>query len=537
MRLQFAIIFLTGAATLALELLASRVMTPYFGVSLYIWTGILSITLVALACGYWWGGRLAARLSGARHDGSLAMAFLLMPAVGALSLVLACLAYPHVFPLLAGQDLVLGAFGACLLLLAVPLVVTSAMNPLLIAMHIRSSAAAGRPGDAGAGRVFFTSTVGSVAGVVVTAFYLIPTFSNFVSLLIVALMLALLPLAGLRPATSAPARRKPLAIVAMAALIASATMLWQADAYLARMWPVKYSGLEWTVEDRVGSIFGTVKVLRSTPVDASGRFVRVYFQDGLIQNRMYSDGQPYTFYTFALEALALSYHPEMRTALVLGLGAGVVPTRLAARGVDVTAVEIDPASFAVARRYFGLDTAKFRAVQADARTYLRSCAGGQDVVVVDLFHGDGTPDYLITRDFFADLRRCLSARGVVVFNTFADLQFTAAYAHFLATLRAEFPFVTLHRLDEPGARHLNSFVVAAMDVRTARAATLKDVPPRYAQELAALLSRPRQLDPALLAGGEVITDARSAAARDIARTQMSYRSQVARELPAAFLLN
>ncbi|MGH8699710.1 MAG: fused MFS/spermidine synthase, partial [Burkholderiales bacterium] len=55
----YAILFLSGAAVLALELLASRIMTPYFGVSLYIWTGILSITLVALALGYWAGGRLA----------------------------------------------------------------------------------------------------------------------------------------------------------------------------------------------------------------------------------------------------------------------------------------------------------------------------------------------------------------------------------------------------------------------------------------------------------------------------------------------
>jgi spermidine synthase len=534
MRLQFAIIFLTGAATLALELLASRVMTPYFGVSLYIWTGILSITLVALAFGYWWGGRLATRLGGTRQG--LATAFLLMPAIGALSLVIACLAYPYVLPLLAASDLVLGAFGACLLLLAIPLVVTSAMNPLLIAIFIRDMAAAGRPADAGAGRVFFTSTVGSVAGVVVTAFYLIPTFSNFVSLLIVAVALAVLPLAGLRP-QAAPARRKPLAIVAAVALLASATMLWQADAYLARMWPVRYSGVDWTIEATVGSIFGTVKVLRSEPVDATGRFVRVYFQDGLIQNRMFSDGQPYTFYTFALEALARSYRPDMRTALVLGLGAGVVPSRLAARGVDVTAVEIDPASFEVARRYFGLDTSRFRALQADARTYLRRCSGGHDVVVVDLFHGDGTPDYLVTRDFFADLRRCIDERGVVVFNTFADLQFTTGYAHFLATLRAEFPFVTLYRLEESGARHLNSFVVASVAPPAPRIASIDRVPARYAEELSVLLNHPRQLDPALLAGGQVITDARSAAARDIARTQMGYRSQVARELPPAFLLN
>ena len=50
-----AIIFTTGGAILALELLASRIMTPYFGVSLFIWSGILSITLVSLALGYWWG--------------------------------------------------------------------------------------------------------------------------------------------------------------------------------------------------------------------------------------------------------------------------------------------------------------------------------------------------------------------------------------------------------------------------------------------------------------------------------------------------
>ena len=536
MRLQYAIIFLTGAATLALELLASRVMTPYFGVSLYIWTGILSITLVALACGYWWGGKLAARVARTRHD-NLAMVFLLMPAIGALSLVIACLAYPHVFPLLAAGDLVLGAFAACLLLLGVPLVVTAAMNPLLIAMQVRSNAATGKAADAGAGRVFFTSTVGSVAGVLATAFYLIPTFSNFVSLVIVAVMLAVLPLAGLRPAGSAPTRRKPLAVVAAAALIAAATLLWQAEAYLGRMWPVRYSGLEWTVEASVGSMFGTVKVLKSTPVDRSGRFVRVYFQDGLIQNRMYSDGQPFTFYTFALEALALSHRPDMRSALVLGLGAGVVPSRLAARGIDVTAVEIDPASFTVARQFFGLDTTRFRALQADARTYLRQCTGTHDVVVVDLFHGDGTPDYLITRNFFADLRRCIARNGVVVFNTFADLRFTAGYAHFLATLRAEFPFVTIYRQDEPGARHLNSFVVASVAAPAPRTVNLADVPVRYAQELAVMLSRPRQLDPALLAGGQVITDARSAAARDLARTQMSYRASVARELPKAFLLN
>jgi hypothetical protein len=66
---------------------------------------------------------------------------------------------------------------------------------------------------------------------------------------------------------------------------------------------------------------------------------------------------------------------------------------------------------------------------------------------------------------------------------------------------------------------------------------LRDIPRIYSEPLAQLLRSPRQLDPQLLAGGVVITDARSGGAIDIARTQMAYRRQVARGLPAAFLVN
>src|SRR5690606_21893148 len=103
--------------------------------------------------------------------------YALMPATAAIAIVAACLVYPHWFPRLAASDLVLGSFAACLVLLFVPLIAASAMNPLLIV--ILGARAAGRDGDAGAGRVFFVSTLGSVAGVLVTAFALIPHASNF----------------------------------------------------------------------------------------------------------------------------------------------------------------------------------------------------------------------------------------------------------------------------------------------------------------------------------------------------------------------
>jgi spermidine synthase len=531
----YTILFCSGASVLALELLASRIMTPYFGVSLYIWTGILSITLVALALGYWMGGRLAGGRRAAGDVARLMQLYALMPAVAAFAIVAACLIYPHLFPALATGGLVAGAFGACVVLLFVPLLATSAMNPLLVA--VRLARGSGPAADAGAGTVLFVSTLGSVAGVLVTAFGLIPHVTNFAAMLAVALALALLSLAAAARPPAPLASRRHLGIAAGCATLASAVLLWQADAYVGRMWPAAHGGRVWRIEAAFSSLFGTVKILRSEP-EAGGGFRRIYFQDGLVQNTVGSDGRSLSFYTHALEALALAYRPAMRSALVLGLGAGMVPMRLAGRGVAVEVVEIDPASLAAASRFFGFDGARVTVHLADARTHLRRCGRRYDVVVVDLFHGDGTPDYLLTRDFFRDLRRCLGPGGIAVFNTFADLDQPGAYAHVLATLQAELRHIVLYRPSWPGLAHINSFVVAApAALPEPRPVVLDQVPPQFVNALDAMLMRPLALNRGLLEHGEVVTDARNRAAFDIAQSQLGYRRGVVEGLPAAFLVN
>src|SRR5574340_1459507 len=125
-----AVIFITGAVTLSLEVLASRIMTPYFGVSLYIWAGILSITLIFLALGYQLGGQFSQR----RQKEALQLSMLAAPLWAALSIVIATAVYPVVFPLLSTINLIVASFLGGIILLALPLVVLSAMNPLLIAL-------------------------------------------------------------------------------------------------------------------------------------------------------------------------------------------------------------------------------------------------------------------------------------------------------------------------------------------------------------------------------------------------------------------
>lgn len=57
---QFEIIsFFVGATVMTLELTASRIVAPYIGLNIYVWTSIIGVILASLAIGYLLGGRLA----------------------------------------------------------------------------------------------------------------------------------------------------------------------------------------------------------------------------------------------------------------------------------------------------------------------------------------------------------------------------------------------------------------------------------------------------------------------------------------------
>src|SRR5688572_1941971 len=52
---------MTGAAVMMIEVLGTRVIAPFYGVGLFVWTALIAVALVALAIGYRIGGELADR--------------------------------------------------------------------------------------------------------------------------------------------------------------------------------------------------------------------------------------------------------------------------------------------------------------------------------------------------------------------------------------------------------------------------------------------------------------------------------------------
>src|SRR3954466_14342752 len=56
------ICFFAGAAVMVIEISANRLLAPNFGNSLYTWTALIGVVLVALSGGAWLGGTMADRM-------------------------------------------------------------------------------------------------------------------------------------------------------------------------------------------------------------------------------------------------------------------------------------------------------------------------------------------------------------------------------------------------------------------------------------------------------------------------------------------
>jgi MFS family permease len=180
--------FLAGGVTLAVEIAASRVLSPSFGSSLYVWGSLIGVVLTGLALGYWAGGALADRLpSPALLVGTVLLGGALVVPIPlldehVLGLVVGWNPGPRANPLVASAIL----FGP-------PSLVLAGVTPIAVRLLSRSVESVGTT----AGRLFALSTAGSIAGTFVTAFWLVPELGTdeLLGYLGLVLFLAALPVA------------------------------------------------------------------------------------------------------------------------------------------------------------------------------------------------------------------------------------------------------------------------------------------------------------------------------------------------------
>jgi hypothetical protein len=165
----YFVTFIAGGVLMGFEMLGSRYLFPYFGGGIGTWASLISTVLCALAIGYFTGSAVVAR-----HPSPRAIGAAIMLAAGWLALVPAS-ADTVMRAILAGVgDGPAATLSASAALLLVPLTLLGTFSPVAVSLLTRSAVDAGRV----AGFVYGVSTIGNVAGTLLTTFMLIPAIGS-----------------------------------------------------------------------------------------------------------------------------------------------------------------------------------------------------------------------------------------------------------------------------------------------------------------------------------------------------------------------
>jgi spermidine synthase len=181
------------------------------------------------------------------------------------------------------------------------------------------------------------------------------------------------------------------------------------------------------------SLYGDVKVL-----DVST--VRFLILDGVTHGAVdRATTEPTADYLYQLESLAVM-RPTARKALVIGLGAGILPEIFHRHyGIKTDVVEIDAVVADAARTYFGFTPTGVVAVE-DGRTFVEHSSESYDIVVLDAFASERAPFHLFTEEFFQRVKARMAPGGVFGVNIICNPEHPAWHSVY-KTLAAVFPHV------------------------------------------------------------------------------------------------
>lgn len=396
---------------MVVELAAVRLLAPWFGTSLVVWTNVIAVILLALALGYMLGARLAQGAAPLRTLArTLGLAALLVAWLPAATRLLAGWLVPEEVALHEAAGLVgWGSLALALVVFLPPSTLLGTVSPL--AVEALSRARGLSAGGAG-GRVLALGTLGSLAGVFATSHLLLPglglrgTFWLAAGMLFVAAGLALL--------AARVTARVSAALAVLAAL---------ASALVGGARPVRAGEVELA---RRESSYQSLRVVEREQDGASLRFLQVNEGFDSFQSAWQAAPGPLPqgfYYNDFLLPLGWRAEGAPWRLLVLGLGAGTVARVFEGEsGLDWswTGVELDPVVVELGREWLDLDSAEKRGQVwsgLDARLALRVARGAFDQIVLDCYSNQvEIPAHLCTREFFGELATHLAEGGWLAAN-------------------------------------------------------------------------------------------------------------------------
>jgi spermidine synthase len=416
----YLLISMSGASVLAIEILGTRILGPFYGVSLFLWSALITVTLAALSAGYALGGRWADQ--GATYPRLSS----LLCGAGAWLLVVPWMKHP-LLHLAEPFGLRLAVLLAAMILFFVPLMLLGMVSPYAIKLRTSSLEEVGRS----AGNLYAISTVASVAAALLTGFFLIPSLGVHRLIVAIGIILVAAALPGFfRKRAIAVKLVLPIVILAAGAILALSQHENKPDPSRGLLFKAQSPYGEIRVVDDEGCRYLLIDGGIHTAVDTS------FYWETLM---------PYV----NVVDLARKFYRDPGRLLLIGLGGGSVMKHYHRAGWNVDAVEIDPLVTRVAFDYFGMDSAEAHIFQTDGRRYLASAGDQYDVIVLDAFGSSSIPFHLVTKEIFSLVATRIASEGIFVLNVQAMGWNDKIVRSIAATLKTQFPNVRALPTMEP----------------------------------------------------------------------------------------
>ena len=426
----YAVVSVVGAAVLAMEILATRILGPFYGVDLFLWSALITVTLAALSLGYSLGGHWADK------GATVARMCMFICFAGIWTIFIPVIMHPVLVlthPLGLRGAVLLSAF----VLFFPPLVLLGTVSPYAIKLRATSLDHVGKT----AGNLYAVSTIASVFSALLTGFILIPNIGVSHLMLIIGSILVVTAIAG-----SVLEKRNGWFSGLGAIMLVAGMLSWNGTADK----PDIQSGLL-AVEQ---STYGELRVLDTQ----DGRYL---FVDGAIHNLVDTSTWNSNLHCMAVLDVPKYFFEKPGTMLLIGLGAGSLVKQYSRDGWKVEAVEIDPEVIRLAHEYFGLQLSDGNVVEKDGRQFVASTRNAYDVIVLDAFGGSSIPFHLLTREAFGLISSHLNQGGILALNLQAVGWNDPIIKTVAVTLKQVFNDVLALPMEEPPNRFGNIVLLAS----------------------------------------------------------------------------
>ena len=395
-------VFLSGALTMMLELIAARVLSPYVGSSNLIWTTIIGIMLTSMSIGYWFGGKMADKNK--ENDIKILSNYLLISAIATSIIPILEVVFIDVLSQLS-SNLILVAIICATVTFGIPSFLLATVSPIAVKIKNNNMDHIG----ATSGKISSLSTIGSIFGTFFAGFILIPNLGVRNIILGCSILLWILSVYLFNKKDK---KYYILMIVELLIIIGLNVLggyLFQVrNPEITRDVDSEYSRI-WVTNLDVGET--TYKTLQ---VDTG--------LESYINQETGEMGATYLYYYDLFEY----YNKEANDALMIGGAAYTYPMHYLKKYENKTidVVEIDEKMTQIAEEEFGLDknNPNLGLITQDGRSYLNYNEKKYDTVFIDAFKGLNAPFELTTYKAMQKVYNSLDENGTVITNIISAIE-------------------------------------------------------------------------------------------------------------------